>query len=79
MLNQLREKLNKPLLIMSPMVDTNVLFKDVVRLTQRLIELEKTEYFTNAVYPVENHGFIEPSSWLDEYRRIHMLLEETLR
>ncbi len=71
--------LRKPLLIISPMVDTNVLFKDVVRLTQRLIELEKTEHFTNALYPVENHGFIEPSSWLDEYRRIYMLFEEHLR
>jgi dipeptidyl aminopeptidase/acylaminoacyl peptidase len=61
------------------MVDTNVLFKDVVRLTQRLIELEKTEWFQNALYPVEDHGFIEPSSWLDEYRRIHRLFDENLR
>ncbi len=73
------EGLNKPLLILNPMVDTNVLFKDTVRLTQRLIELEKTEYFTNAIYPVEDHSFVEPSSWLDEYRRIFMLFEEHLR
>ncbi|MCA1798850.1 MAG: prolyl oligopeptidase family serine peptidase [Xanthomonadaceae bacterium] len=73
------EGLNKPLLILSPMVDTNVLFKDVVRLTQRLIELEKTEYFTNALYPVEDHGFVEPSSWLDEYKRIYMLFDQHLR
>lgn len=73
------EGLQDPLLILSPMVDTNVLFLDVVRLTQRLIELEKTEFFTNALYPVEDHGFIEPSSWLDEYRRIFMLFEEHLR
>jgi dipeptidyl aminopeptidase/acylaminoacyl peptidase len=61
------------------MVDTNVLFLDVVRLTQRLIELEKTEYFQNALYPVEDHGFIEPSSWLDEYRRIFMHFERHLQ
>ena len=72
------EGLNKPLLIMNPMVDTNVLFLDTVRLTQRLIELEKTEYFTNAIYPVEDHAFVEPSSWLDEYTRIFMLFEEHL-
>ena len=26
-----------------------------------------------ALYPVENHGFQEPSSWTDEYRRIYEL------
>jgi dipeptidyl aminopeptidase/acylaminoacyl peptidase len=72
------EGLNRPLLILAPMVDTNVLFMDVVRLVQRLIELEKTEFFETAIYPVENHGFIEPSSWLDEYRRIYRLFDEHL-
>jgi dipeptidyl aminopeptidase/acylaminoacyl peptidase len=32
-----------------------------------------------AVYPVENHGFVVPSSWTDEYRRIFELFERTLR
>ncbi len=73
------EGLNKPLLILAPMVDTNVLFKDVVRLVQRLIELGKTEHFETAIYPMEDHGFIEPSSWLDEYRRIFMLFDEHLQ
>ena len=72
------EGLNKPLLIAHGMVDDNVFFKDTVRLVQRLIELEKTQYFETAIYPVEPHGFKEPSSWLDEYTRIHMLFERHL-
>jgi len=72
------EGLNKPLLIAHGMVDDNVFFKDSVRLVQRLIELEKTPYFETAIYPVEPHGFREPSSWLDEYTRIHLLFERHL-
>ncbi len=65
------------LLIPHGMVDTNVHFSDVVRLAQRLIELGK-ENWEMAVYPVENHGFVEPSSWTDEYRRIFELFERTI-
>ncbi|WP_227551335.1 S9 family peptidase [Kangiella sp. HZ709] len=73
------EGLNKPLLIAHGMVDDNVFFKDTVRLVQRLIELEKTQYFETAIYPIEPHGFTEPSSWLDEYKRIYYLFEEHLK
>ncbi len=66
------------LLMCHGMVDTNVHFQDIVRLTQRLIELKK-ENWELAVYPVENHGFVEPSSWTDEYRRILKLFEENLK
>ena len=69
------EGLEDPLLIAHGMVDTNVHFQDVVRLSQRLIELGKTGW-EMAVYPVENHGFVRPSSWTDEYRRIFELFEE---
>ncbi len=69
------EGLRAPLLILHGMVDTNVHFSDVVRLTQRLIELGK-ENWELAVYPVEDHGFVEPTSWTDEYRRILGLFEE---
>jgi dipeptidyl aminopeptidase/acylaminoacyl peptidase len=71
------EGLEKPLLINAPMVDDNVFFEDTVRLVQRLIELEKQDFET-AIYPVEPHGFVQPSSWLDEYRRIFKLFENTL-
>jgi len=66
------------LVMLHGMVDTNVHFSDVVRLTQRLIELGK-ENWELAVYPVESHGFVEPSSWTDEYRRIYEIFERTLR
>jgi len=72
------EGLEDPLLIAHGMVDTNVHFSDVVRLTQRLIELGKTGW-EMAVYPVEDHGFVEPTSWTDEYRRILELFERELR
>ncbi len=65
------------LLMAHGMVDTNVHFSDIVRLSQRLIELGK-ENWELAVYPVENHGFVEPASWTDEYRRIFELFARTL-
>jgi dipeptidyl aminopeptidase/acylaminoacyl peptidase len=72
------EGLEGALLICHGMVDTNVHFQDVVRLVQRLIELGK-ENWELAVYPVEGHGFREPESWTDEYRRIYRLFETYLK
>ena len=69
--------LKDPLLIAHGMVDVNVHFQDVVRLSQRLIELGKTDWEL-AVYPVEDHAFVRPSSWTDEYRRIYELFERWL-
>ena len=66
------------LVMLHGMVDVNVQFQDVVRLSQRLIELKK-ENWELAVFPVEDHGFVEPSSWTDEYRRIWGLFWGTLR
>ncbi len=71
------EGLEDPLVILHGMVDVNVHFQDVVRLTQRLIELGKTGWEL-AVYPVEDHAFLRPSSWTDEYRRIFEIFEENL-
>jgi dipeptidyl aminopeptidase/acylaminoacyl peptidase len=31
-----------------------------------------------AVYPREDHGFVRPDSWTDEYRRILELFERWL-
>jgi dipeptidyl aminopeptidase/acylaminoacyl peptidase len=75
---ELAAGLARPLLIAHGMVDDNVFYKDSVRLVQRLIELEKTGWQL-ASYPIEPHGFREPSSWLDEYRRILALFESQLR
>ncbi|MDF1502469.1 prolyl oligopeptidase family serine peptidase [Roseisolibacter sp. H3M3-2] len=69
--------LEDPLLMAHGMVDVNVHYQDIVRLTQRLIELGKTDWEL-ASYPVEDHGFVRPSSWADEYRRIFELFERTI-
>jgi dipeptidyl aminopeptidase/acylaminoacyl peptidase len=72
------ENLEDPLLIMHGMVDVNVHFEDSVRLTQRLIELGKKGWWL-VPYPVEDHGFVRPDSWTDEYTRIFNLFESTIR
>ncbi len=72
------EGLKGNLLILHGMVDDNVHMQDVIRLSQRLIELKK-ENWEMALYPVEKHGFVESSSWTDEYKRIFKLFEETLK
>ncbi len=72
------EGLKGALLICHGIVDVNVHFQDTVRLVQRLIELRK-ENWELAVYPVEDHGFVEPTSWADEYKRILKLFDQNLR
>ncbi len=71
------ENLTDHLLMLHGMIDDNVQFQDVVRLSQRFIELGKKNWDL-AVYPVEAHGFKESSSWYDEYRRILKLFEKHL-
>jgi dipeptidyl aminopeptidase/acylaminoacyl peptidase len=66
------------LLMCHGMVDVNVHFQDIVKVTQRLIELGKDNWEL-AVYPMEDHGFVEPSSWTDEYKRVFKLFEEVLK
>lgn len=66
------------LLICHGVVDINVHFQDSVRLAQRLIELRK-ENWELAMYPVEDHGFVQPTSWADEYKRILKLFETNLK
>jgi dipeptidyl aminopeptidase/acylaminoacyl peptidase len=70
--------LKHPLLVCHGMLDDNVVAQDTVRLSQRLIQLEKQNWEV-ALYPIEPHGFIEPSSWLDEYRRILKLFRANLK
>lgn len=70
--------LNKPLLMCHGMIDPNVHFQDIVRLSEKLIELKKNNWEL-AVYPVEGHGFEEPESWRDEYYRIYRFFETYLK
>lgn len=71
------DKLQDHLLMLHGMVDDNVHFQDIVRLSERFIELGKDNWEL-AIYPVEAHGFKESYSWLDEYKRILKLFEENL-
>lgn len=70
--------LKNHLLICHGMVDVNVHFQDAVKLQQRLIELGKDNWEL-AAYPMEDHGFVEPGSWTDEYKRIFKLFERVLK
>ena len=73
------DKLQKPLLILHGMVDDNVPVQDSVQLIEKLIRLEKTQYFEAMLYPAENHGFQRPTSWTDEYERIFSFFEKHLK
>jgi len=71
------ENLEDHLLMLHGMEDDNVQYQDVVRLSQRFIELGKKNW--NLVgYPIERHGFQTTSSWTDEYRRILELFDQHL-
>ncbi|MFT7617911.1 MAG: dipeptidyl aminopeptidase/acylaminoacyl peptidase [Planctomycetota bacterium] len=72
------EGLKGDLLICHGLVDSNVQVQDTFRLSQRLIELRKTNWEV-ALYPVEPHGFRDQASWADEYKRILKLFETTLK
>ncbi|MDB4917913.1 MAG: putative dipeptidyl peptidase [Gemmatimonadetes bacterium] len=71
------EGLRAPLLLAHGMIDTNVMYQDIVRLEERLIELGKKDWYL-ASYPVEDHGFTRPASWTDEYTRIFGLFESSI-
>lgn len=71
------EGLEDPLLMAHGLVDTNVQPQDIFRLSQRFIEMGKEDWEL-ATYPVEGHGFEEPSSWTDEYRRILKLIRSSV-
>lgn len=71
------ENLQDPLLMLHGMVDDNVQFQDVVRLSERFIELGKKDW-NLAIFPVEAHGFKTAYSWTDEYRRILELFNQHL-
>jgi dipeptidyl aminopeptidase/acylaminoacyl peptidase len=73
------DKLERPLLILHGMVDDNVHVQDSVQMIEKLIRLGKTQYFDAMLYPSENHGFVRPESWTDEYERILGLFEKHLK
>jgi acetyl esterase/lipase/Tol biopolymer transport system component len=73
------EKLERPLLILHGMSDDNVHVQDSIQMMEKLIRLGKTQYFEVMLYPSENHGFVRPESWTDEYERILAFFEKHLK
>lgn len=73
------DKLERPLLILHGMSDDNVHVQDSVQLMEKLIRLGKTKNFEAMLYPSENHGFVRPESWADEYERIFNFFEKYLK
>ncbi|MCG8576951.1 MAG: prolyl oligopeptidase family serine peptidase [Flavobacteriales bacterium] len=72
------ENLQDKLVMLHGIEDDNVQYQDVVRLSQRFIELGKTNWDLIG-FPIEPHGFKETSSWTEEYRRILELFQSELK
>ncbi len=71
------EGLEGNLLMLHGLRDDNVLAEDVIRLSQRLIELGKEDWEL-ALHPVERHGYKRASSWTDQMTRTYKLFDRTL-
>ncbi len=71
------EGLQGHLLMLHGIMDDNVHYQDIIRLTQRLIKLGKDNWEL-ASYPRERHSFTDPDSWTDEYKRIFKLFQSHL-
>lgn len=65
------------LLLMHGLKDSNVFAQDSIRLIEKLIQAKKD--FDVAIYPSQDHGFTDPESWLDEYKRIEALFDRELQ
>ncbi|MCP4726936.1 MAG: S9 family peptidase [bacterium] len=73
------ENLKGHLLLMHGLIDSNVFAQDSFQLVEKLIKAGKTDLFESVFYPTQNHGFTDPDSWIDEYRRIELLFDRYLR
>lgn len=69
-------KLERPLLVLHGMMDSNVFVQDSVRLIEALIDQGKD--FEAMLYPSQNHAFSDGAHWLDEYKRIERFLIQHL-
>ncbi|MCA0446927.1 MAG: prolyl oligopeptidase family serine peptidase [Bacteroidetes bacterium] len=69
--------LKNHLLVLHGMVDDNVLFQDVVQLSQKLIELNKK--FDVMYYPAESHGFKDQKAWRHQYEEIENHFNQFLK
>jgi dipeptidyl aminopeptidase/acylaminoacyl peptidase len=71
------EGLEGDLLMLHGLRDDNVLAEDILRLSQRLIELGKEDWEL-ALHPVERHSYRRAASWTDQMTRTFKLFERTL-
>ena len=71
------EGLKRPLLLLHGLKDSNVFAQDTIRLIEKLIHLGKE--FDVMLYPSQDHGFTDPESWIDEYKRIERLFLRELK
>ncbi len=71
-------ELKRPALLLHGLVDDNVGVQDAFQYAEELIQ-SGNEEFEMMIYPTENHGFSDPDSWYDEYRRIFEFFEEHLK
>jgi len=71
--------LRTKLLILHGLLDANVHAQDSIQLVEKLMRLDKTEYFDLMLYPAERHSFQSSTSWEDEYERILELFETELK
>ncbi len=71
------EGLKGHLLMCHGIMDDNVHYQDIIRLSQRLIDLGKDNWEL-ASYPLERHSFTDPDAWTDEYKRIFKLFQTKL-
>ena len=71
------EGLEGHLLMLHGLRDDNVLAEDVIRLSQRLIELGKEDWEL-ALHPVERHAYKRASSWTDQMTRTYKLFDRVL-
>ncbi len=71
------EGLKGNLLMCHGILDDNVHFQDIVRVSQRLIDLGKDNWEL-AAYPLQRHSFTDPDAWTDEYKRIFKLFQNTI-
>ncbi|MFC1565233.1 prolyl oligopeptidase family serine peptidase, partial [candidate division KSB1 bacterium] len=72
------ENLKGHLLLLHGLVDSNVFSQDSFQLVEKLIKAHKTDLFESVFYPTQDHGFTDPDSWIDEYRRIELLFDRYL-
>jgi len=72
------DSLSRPAIILHGVEDDNVGFQDAAQYIERLIQ-SGNENFEMMMYPSEPHGFTDPDSWFDEYRRIYQFFEKHLK